>query len=100
MRIYFDNFQLKEFDPVAPVDFNDNGMADLGDYQKTAYYQGLYIRLNGEIFNGDLIKNISRISTDYQEQENLKTIAKKDEILELNGEVIFQQQMLATLPLN
>ncbi len=71
--------------------------SDLGDYQRTSYYQGLYIRLNGEIFNGDLIKNISRISSDYQEQENLKTIAEKDEILELNGEVIFQQQMLVWL---
>ncbi len=68
--------------------------SDLGDYKKVSYFQGLYIKLNGEIFNGDLIKNISRIETDYHEQENINTIAKKDEILELNQEVIAQQGTL------
>jgi hypothetical protein len=32
VRIYFDNFQLREYNPVEPVDFNGNNMADLEDF--------------------------------------------------------------------
>ncbi len=69
----------------------------LNDYKKASQYLDLYIRLNGEIFNGDLIRNISRIQTDYEERENIKTIAEKDEILELNEERIQQQRLLNIL---
>ena len=65
-----------------------------GDYQKASQYQDRYIKLYGDIFNADLIKNISRIQTDYEEQENIKTIAEKDQNLALNQELIRQQQIL------
>ena len=64
-----------------------------GDYKRASHFQDLYIKLNGEIFNADLIKNISRIQTDYEEQQNIKTIAEKDQNLELNKEVINQQRI-------
>ena len=64
-----------------------------GDFKKASHFQDLYIQLYGEIFNADLIKNISRIQTDYEELQNIKTIAEKDQILELNQEVIKQQKI-------
>jgi len=33
VNIYFDNFRLVERDVLGPIDFNDNGMADLGDFE-------------------------------------------------------------------
>ncbi|NOT76891.1 MAG: tetratricopeptide repeat-containing sensor histidine kinase [Cyclobacteriaceae bacterium] len=68
--------------------------ADQNDFKMASSYQDRYIRLNEEIFNGDLIKNVSRIQSDYEERKNIKTIAEKDEILELNQEVIGQQRTL------
>jgi signal transduction histidine kinase len=65
----------------------------LNAYRKASQYQDLYIKLNEEIFNGDLIKNISRIQTDYEQQANIKTIAEKDQILALNQARIEQQRI-------
>ncbi|CAN5342131.1 hypothetical protein BH09BAC3_BH09BAC3_07840 [soil metagenome] len=66
----------------------------LNDFKKASEYKGQYIKLNSEIFSADLIKNISRVQSEYQEQENLKTIAEKDQILLLNEEVITQKTFL------
>jgi len=63
-----------------------------GDFKKASEYQGKYIELYGKIFNADLIKNISRVQTDYEEAENIKIIAEKDQVLGLNSEVIAQQR--------
>jgi signal transduction histidine kinase len=65
---------------------------DLGDYQSASEYQQKYIDLNREIFSGDLIKNISRIQTEHEERENIKTIAAKDQVLALQEEVIARQK--------
>ena len=64
----------------------------LGDYKRASEYQDSYIKLFGEIFNAELIRNISRVQADYEEQENIKIIVEKDQILELNKEVIAQQR--------
>lgn len=63
-----------------------------GQYQKASEYKDKYIKLNGEIYNGDLIKNISNVQTRYEEKENIKTIAAKDEVLALQQEVISRQR--------
>jgi len=64
----------------------------LGDYKKSSSYQQKYIELNKEIFSGELIQKISRITSDYSERENLKTIAAKDQVLLLQEEVIARQR--------
>ncbi|MEQ8303670.1 MAG: tetratricopeptide repeat-containing sensor histidine kinase [Cyclobacteriaceae bacterium] len=64
----------------------------LGDYQKSSSYQQKYIELNREIFSGELIQKISRITSDYSERENLKTIAAKDQVLLLQEEIIARQR--------
>lgn len=66
---------------------------DLGDYQSASEYQQKYIELNRDIFSGDLIKNISRIQTEHEERENIKTIAAKDQVLALQEEVIARQKV-------
>lgn len=64
----------------------------IGDFRKAAAYQQKYIDLNKQVFSGDLIKNISRIQTEFEERENLKTIASKNRILALQAEVIARQK--------
>lgn len=66
--------------------------AAANDYKKSSEYQKKYIALNKSIFNGELIKNISRITTAYEERENIKTIAAKDQVLLLQKEVIARQR--------
>ncbi|MEQ8425377.1 MAG: ATP-binding protein, partial [Cyclobacteriaceae bacterium] len=64
----------------------------LGEYQQASNYQQKYIDLNKQIFNSDLIRNISRIQSAYEERENIKTIAAKDQVLALQEEVIARQK--------
>ncbi len=68
--------------------------SDKGDFKQASHYQDLYIQLNKEIFSGDLIKNIARIHSNYEERKNLSTIAEKDQILALNDQSILQQRRL------
>ena len=63
-----------------------------GDFQLASFYQEKYIDLNKEIFQGDLIRNISRIQSDYEERENLKTIASKNQVLKLQEDIIARQK--------
>ncbi len=53
-----------------------------GDLRNANEYQKKYIDLNSEVFHGELVKNISRVLTDYEEAENLATIAAKQMDLE------------------
>jgi len=64
----------------------------MGNYKAASEYQQKYIELNKQIFSGDLIKNISRIQTEHEERENIKTIAAKDQVLALQREVIARQK--------
>lgn len=63
-----------------------------GNYKMAAEYQQRYIALNNEVFSGDLIKNISRIQTEFEERENLKTIASKNQVLKLQEDIIARQK--------
>lgn len=62
-----------------------NALADLyilkKDYQQAAYYQDKYIRLNDSILNDQVIRNLARVQTKYEERENLATIASKEQAL-------------------
>lgn len=64
----------------------------IDDYQQASEYQQKYIELNKNIFSTDLIKNISRIQTEYEERENIKTIAAKNQVLALQQEIITRQK--------
>ena len=64
----------------------------MDDYQRASEYQQKYIELNKSIFSTDLIKNISRIQTEHEERENIKTIAAKNQVLALQQEIITRQK--------
>ncbi len=64
----------------------------MGDYQMASEYQQKYIDLNKNIYSAELIKNITRIQTEHEERENIKTIAAKDQILRLQSEIISRQK--------
>jgi hypothetical protein len=55
---YVDNMVLAEFDPVGPIDFNDNSMADLGDW---ALFMGQHLVASPSL--GDLVGNFGASGT-------------------------------------
>jgi signal transduction histidine kinase len=55
--------------------------AKLNDFKRSTDYQKRYIELNDEIYNADLIKNIALVQAEHQEEENLRTIAARDQEL-------------------
>lgn len=66
----------------------------MGDFRNTSSYQMKYIQLKDSVYSEDLIKNLARVQTDYEERENIKTIEEKNEILVLNQEVIERQRQV------
>lgn len=51
------------------------------DYKQASYYQDKYIRLNDSILNDQVIRNLARVQTKYEERENIAIIASKEEAL-------------------
>ncbi len=64
------------------------------DFESANYFQRKYSALRDSIFTGDVIKNLTRVQTQYAQRENLSIIAAKDQVLELKEEVITQQSLL------
>jgi signal transduction histidine kinase len=62
------------------------------DFENVSRYQSRYIKLKDSIYSEDLIKNLAKVQSDYEERENIKTIAEKDEVLRLKEEVIDRQR--------
>jgi signal transduction histidine kinase len=48
------------------------------DYESASIYQDKYITLKDSIYSGELIDRIAKITTDFQERANIKTIADKE----------------------
>jgi signal transduction histidine kinase len=51
------------------------------DYRNAAIYQKKYIQLADSLIGQDLVKNIAKIQADYEERENIATIADQDYLL-------------------
>lgn len=49
----------------------------LGDFRLSSEYQEKYIEIYKSIYSTDLIRNVARLQTKYQEQENLATIERQ-----------------------
>ncbi|GHN03140.1 histidine kinase [Cytophagales bacterium WSM2-2] len=62
------------------------------DYQKSLSYQNKYSQFKDSIYNDQLISNLTRVQTNFDQRENLKTIAQKDQFLALQNEIIVRQQ--------
>lgn len=63
------------------------------DFKNASLYQSKYITLKDSIYNEALIQNLTKVQTDYEERENIKTIAEKNEVLRLKEEVISRQRL-------
>jgi len=67
------------------------------DFEKATYYLGKVIEVNDSIYNTDVIRNLTRVQTQYAQRENLAIIAAKDNVLALNDEIINQQRSVTLL---
>ncbi len=65
---------------------------DTREFEKAAIYQGKYIKLKDSIYSEELIKNLAKIQTNYEERENLKTIKDQDASLALKEETLKHQR--------
>jgi len=65
---------------------------DIDDYKNASSYQSKYIFLKDSLFNGTLVSNLAKAQTNYEERENIKTIAEKSQVVALQKEVIVRQE--------
>jgi len=61
------------------------------DYENAAVYQRKYITLKDSIYSEELMKNLTKVQTNFEERENIKTIAAKDAVLALKEETLKRQ---------
>lgn len=64
------------------------------DFEQANYFQRKYSALKDSTLNAEVIKNLTRVQTQYAERENLAIIAAKDQVLALKEEVISQARIL------
>ncbi|MFZ9503229.1 MAG: tetratricopeptide repeat protein [Cyclobacteriaceae bacterium] len=64
-------YQLANFKLYAQI------YQKLGDYRLASEYQDKYIEIYKSIYSTDLIRNVARLQTKYQEEENLATIERQ-----------------------
>ncbi len=61
----------------------------LKNFEEAARYQQRYIDLSEEIFNAKLIESISKIETDFDQRENMRTIREKELALDQSRKLNF-----------
>jgi len=63
------------------------------NYEASSTFQGKYIQLKDSIYGEDLIKNLARVQTNYEQRENIKTIKLSNENLKLKDEQLQRQRL-------
>ncbi len=63
------------------------------NYQAASDWQGQYIALKDSIYGVDLIKNLARVQTNYDQRENIKTIRLINENIKLKDEQLQRQRL-------
>ncbi len=53
-----------------------------GDFEKASLYQQRYIQLKDSLIGEELVKNIAKVQTNYEERENIATIKSKQVIID------------------
>jgi signal transduction histidine kinase len=62
------------------------------DYEKSLFYNNRYAQFKDSIYSEQLMKNLTKVQTNFDQRENLKTIAEKDQVVALQKEVITRTQ--------
>ncbi len=65
----------------------------ISNYEAASRFQGRYIKLKDSIYGEDLIKNLARVQTNYEQRENIKTIRLSNENLRLKDEQLQRQRL-------
>lgn len=58
------------------------------DFEKSLFYNNRYIQTRDSTYSDQLIRNLTKVQTNYDQRENLKTIAEKNQVVALQREVI------------
>lgn len=67
------------------------------DFQRAANYQQRYIHLKDSVYSEDLIQNISKVQTRFEERENLRAIQSRDVELQRQRSLNFAIGVIAVL---
>ena len=67
------------------------------NYQQEAQYQGKYIQLRDSLLGADLVKAIANIQTNYEERENMATIASNEIVIKQSRELSVAIAVIALL---
>jgi signal transduction histidine kinase/tetratricopeptide (TPR) repeat protein len=62
------------------------------DLEKSLNYQIKYSQFKDSIYSQKLINNLAKVQTNFDQRENLKTIAERNQLVALQKEVIIRQQ--------
>lgn len=67
------------------------------DFQNAAFYQDQYIQLKDSLISEDLVKNVARIQTNFEERENIATIATKERVIKQQRDLNIAVVVIALL---
>lgn len=69
----------------------------LDNYKEASFYFQKVNECNDSIFSTTVIRNLTRVQTQYAQRENLAIIAEKNSVLALNEQIIKQQRSVNVL---
>ncbi len=69
----------------------------LADYKSASLYRGKYIQLKDSIYSADLIKNLAKVQTNFEERENKATIAANEEVIKRQERLNFAIGVITVL---
>lgn len=69
----------------------------LSDYKEASYYLQRVNEVYDTIFSTTVIRNLTKVQTQYAQRENLAIIAEKNSVLALNEQIIKQQRSVNVL---
>ncbi|MBI3482859.1 MAG: tetratricopeptide repeat protein [Bacteroidetes bacterium] len=70
---------------------------EIKDYKSASLYLSKYIAYKDSVFNEKVTSNLAQLHADFEERENLKTIAEKNQMLSLREELIQKQKIQLAL---
>jgi signal transduction histidine kinase len=69
----------------------------INDFENASIYQAKYISLKDSVYSNELIKNLTKIQTDFAERENIATIASKEEVIRQQRDLNIAVAIIAIL---
>lgn len=65
----------------------------ISNFEAASAFQGQYIQLKDSIYGENLIKNLARVQTNYEQRENIKTIRLNTENIKLKDDQLKRQRL-------